>query len=123
MKNRNPNPDVQFLNVISGARLTSVNFVIDYVILGFDDRGWLTLLLWPSLFVDGNLLAFGEVEYRNKLCDQISVVVDRVEADGERNMVIHLVNEAQIRLHLGSPQSFGEKASFLTPDRQLQVWS
>ena len=33
-----------------GARLTSVQFVMDYLIVGFDEKGALTTLIWPEVF-------------------------------------------------------------------------
>ena len=32
-----------------GARLTSVQFILNYLILGFDERGALTTLVWPEI--------------------------------------------------------------------------
>jgi hypothetical protein len=34
------------LNIV-GARLTSVQFILNYLILGFDERGAYTTLVWP----------------------------------------------------------------------------
>jgi hypothetical protein len=32
-----------------GARLTSVQFVLDYLIFGFEEKGALTTLVWPEV--------------------------------------------------------------------------
>jgi len=39
---------------IRGARLSSVQFVLDYLILGFDEKGALTTLVWPEIMEKGD---------------------------------------------------------------------
>ena len=36
---------------LRGARLTSVQFVLNYLILGFDEKGALTTLVWPKVYL------------------------------------------------------------------------
>jgi hypothetical protein len=51
-----------------GSRLTSVQFVLDYLILGFDGEGALTTLVWPQLVAAERRLQFGDSGYRDMLC-------------------------------------------------------
>ena len=62
------------LSRVVGARLTSVQFVLDYLILGFDGKGALTTLVWPEIFIagTGSVLKYGMESYRDRLCDLIT---------------------------------------------------
>jgi hypothetical protein len=53
---------------ITGARLTSVQFVMNYLILGFDEKGALTTLVWPELLKEKMTASFSSLGYRDALC-------------------------------------------------------
>ena len=68
----------RLLSEIRGARLSSVQFVLDYLILGFDEKGALTTLVWPELTSRNQTVSFGMPGYRDRLCDFITKVVENV---------------------------------------------
>jgi hypothetical protein len=72
IKSTRANTGGSVLSRIIGARLTSVNFVLDYLILGFDEKGALTSLVWPEVFIAGSVLKFGMQGYTDRLCELIS---------------------------------------------------
>jgi len=46
------------LSRLIGARLTSVQFILNYLILGFDERRSLTTLVWPQIRYAEDVLRF-----------------------------------------------------------------
>ncbi len=104
-----------FLQKIVGARLTSVQFVLNYLILGFDERGALTTLVWPELFDGKASLQFGMPGYRDQLCELIEQVVEKLELTPDETIIIGLKNKAQMRIALRSYKTSGERAIFTTP--------
>jgi hypothetical protein len=110
------------LRKIVGARLSSVDFVLSYLILGFDGKGALTTLVWPEIH-DGDLaLKFGMSGYRDRLCELITDVVSKVEIMEEETFVITFENQCRIRIPLRECKTPGERAIFTAPGHQLHVW-
>lgn len=110
------------LSRIIGARLTSVDFVMDYLILGFDGKGALTILVWPEISVAGKLYKFGMDGYRDRLCELIGTVILEVHLSKDETISISFGNN-QLRIPLQESQSPGERAIFTYPKHGLYVWS
>jgi hypothetical protein len=122
MKEAGREQDTPVLSRIIGARLTSVNFVLNYVILGFDERGALTALVWPEIVpIAGSVLTFGMKGYRDSLCDLIAQVVSEVHFSEDETITISLGNSL-LRIPLRQRQVPGERAIFTAPKHFLHVW-
>ncbi len=78
---------------IVGARLNSVEFVMDYLILGFGPHGALTALVWPEIIDDKTTSIFGHEGYRDKLCSLIECVVKNATVDLDEVISIVLIGE------------------------------
>jgi hypothetical protein len=112
-------PREEFSKLID-ARLTSVQFVLDYLILGFDQKGALTCLVWPEI-IDGNISSrFGTEGYRDKLCSLIEKVVRRATMDVEETIWIEFESDA-LRIPLRSYEGKGERAILTGPNHYLLV--
>jgi hypothetical protein len=110
------------LQTIQGARLTSVQFVLDYLILGFDEKGALTTLVWP-LIQDGDaVVRFGMTGYRDRLCELIGQVVRAVQSTEEETIFITFENQSRLRIPLRDRKGPGERAIFTAPKHRLCVW-
>ncbi len=110
------------LDRIIGARLTSVDFVLDYLILGFDQKGALTSLVWPEIISSaGSVLKFGMQGYRDRLCDLIAQVVSGVDVSKDETITISL-GDNHLRIPLQQRQHQGERAIFKAPKNFLHVW-
>jgi hypothetical protein len=93
-----------------GARLTSVQFVLNYLILGFDERGALTTLVWPEISQGPVNCKFGEQEYRNRLCELIEKIVTSAGIDERDQITIQLSDGSTLMIPLGTYSGSGERA-------------
>ena len=110
------------LTRIIGARLSSVDFVLDYLILGFDGKGALTSFVWPEIIISGEgALTFGMQGYRDGLCDLITQVVSEVHFSEDETITISF-GYRRLRIPLRSRQVPGERAIFTAPKHFLHVW-
>lgn len=108
---------------IIGARLTSVQFVLNYLILGFDERGALTTLVWPELTISALSIKYGDLEYRNHLCGLIEHTVTGAVLDAEETVTISFDNLAAPVIRLGEYTGRGERAILTGPGgHYLQVF-
>lgn len=107
---------------IRGARLSSVQFVLDYLILGFDEKGALTTLVWPEIIEKGATLTFGMTRYRDSLCALITRIVENVEIASDETMVITFDDGTRLAIPLHSYKEGGERAIFTAPKNRLFVW-
>jgi len=105
-----------------GARLSSVQFVLDYLILGFEPNGALTTLVWPEIVNDGITWRFGLPGYRDQLCSLITNIVDAVEIDCEETITIIFRGEWLLVIRLQLCKRSGERAIFKAPGHILYVW-
>lgn len=112
----------EVMSRLIGARLTSVQFVMDYVILGFDKKGALTTLVWPELRRGDNVLTSGMSGYRDCLCALISHVVSSAAIDQEETITIVFDELSQIIIPLRSYKLQGERAILTGPKHFLYVW-
>jgi hypothetical protein len=110
------------LQSICGVQLTSVDFVLDYLILGFGPKGALTTLVWPEIQNGGTVLEFGMSGYRDLLCELITKVVVSVEITDDEVIFITFENEIRIRIPLREREVPGERAIFTAPKHHLYVW-
>ena len=83
---------------IIGAQLTSIQFVLDYLILRFDEEGALTTLVWPELHKSGNVIFFGESDYRSELCALMKRRVAQAGIDDEETIMIAFGSDASLHL-------------------------
>jgi hypothetical protein len=110
------------LQTICGARLTSVQFVLDYLILGFDETGALTTLVWPEIQDSGTPVRFGTSGYRDRLCELITQVVKAVEITKDETIFITFENKSRLRIPLRDRKVAGERAIFTGPRHHLYAW-
>jgi hypothetical protein len=95
---------------------------MDYLILGFGNRGALTTLVWPELNVAARNILFGSAGYRDTLCDFISKTVNSVEVNDDETILISFTSGESLRIPLFGSTVPGEKAIFTTPKNELAVW-
>jgi hypothetical protein len=107
---------------IRGARLTSVQFVLDYLILGFDEKGALTTLVWPELTSGNRTLSFGMPGYRDELCGFIKRIVETAKISDDEIMEFAFEDGSRIVISLRTYKGLGERAVFTAPKHQLFVW-
>jgi hypothetical protein len=112
----------ELLNRICNFRLTSVEFVLNYLILGFDGQGALTTLVWPEIVDGENSLKFGMEHYRDSLCALIEQPVGRVEVSRDETILISFKNEVSLRIPLKNYERRGERAIFTAPKHHLYAW-
>jgi hypothetical protein len=110
------------LSKLVGARLTSVQFVLNYLILGFDEKGALTTLVWPKLRGIKEEIAFGMEEYRNVLCSLIECKVATASIGHDEEISIQFDNGAALRIELATYKGRGERAIFTAPNSYLLVF-
>ena len=107
---------------IEGAELTSVQFVMDYLILGFRGRGALTTLVWPEVVQHRRPLVFGMSDYRDALCALLTSVVEKTQITEDETIVITFHSGVHLRIALRNAKHAGERAIFTTPAHELMVW-
>ncbi len=122
MKNTKVEDGAAVFSRIVGARLSSVDFVLDYLILGFDEKGALTSLVWPEIIsATGSVLKFGMQGYRDRLCDLIAQVVSEAHFSEDETITISF-GDNHLRIPLQQRQHQGERAIFKAPKHFLHVW-
>lgn len=108
---------------IEGARLTSVQFVLDYLILGFDAKGAITVLVWPDIYRGDLILRYGMDRYRDELCGLIRHVVSGAGEVGNQTLVVRFDNGTRLEIPLASKREPGERAILTGANHFLYVWS
>jgi hypothetical protein len=106
-----------------GEQLSSVEFVQDYVQLHFDGRT-LTAYIWPEIKIKDSIFRFGEIEYRNKLCNLIGVEVEDLFLKDKEFLIILFNDEKgviSINLSPTNPEIISEIAIF--NDELDQTWA
>jgi hypothetical protein len=107
---------------INGARLTSVQFILDYLSLGFDERGALTTLVWPELYQGAKKMTFGAHGYRDELCSLIEKIAQNITMECDETISFEFENGTEMRIPLRSYQSSGERAILTGPNHYLFVF-
>jgi hypothetical protein len=110
------------LSKLIGARLTSVQFVMDYLILGFDERGALTTLVWPEIFNKNKKTTFGTTGYRDELCSLIEKTLQNATMGYDETISFDFESGIEMRIPLRSYQRSGERAILTGPKHYLLVF-
>jgi hypothetical protein len=105
-----------------GARLTSVQFILNYLILGFDERGALTTLVWPEICQAGERSVLGMPGYRDGLCSLIEKVAKSVTMEIDETISIDFDDGTELRIPLQSYKEAGERAILTGPQHYLFVF-
>jgi hypothetical protein len=103
-----------------GCRLTSVIFVLDYLIIGFEGPRALSLLLWPKITKGGRDLVVGMVEYRDALCSFIGETV--TEATISSTELEIYFGGGAFRVAMDVHTASGERVIMTGPNNYLAVW-
>jgi hypothetical protein len=95
---------------------------MDYLILGFDERGALTTLVWPKIIDGVNTIEYGMDGYRDSLCELITKVAQSVSVGDDE--VFHFIfeNSKRLSINLRDRKSKGERAILTGPEHLLCVW-
>ncbi|MFL6689228.1 MAG: hypothetical protein ACJ8IR_03435 [Alphaproteobacteria bacterium] len=107
---------------LTGARLTSVQFVLSYLILGFDEKGALTTLVWPELVKGETRVEFGTQGYRDALCALIEKTAVQVTIERDETISIDFEEATEMRIPLQSYKGAGERAILTGPRHYLCVF-
>src|SRR5688572_16025168 len=111
------------LNRLSGEQLISVQVVQDYLQLHFDGNG-ITCYIWPDINLNNQIYKFGNIDYRNKLCELIAKIVRKVRIIENELLTIEFEDNSQINLSLDSnnPEIVAEIAIFSDLDGNLSYF-
>jgi hypothetical protein len=108
---------------LAGEQLSSVEFVKDYVQLHFDGRT-ITAFVWPEIKIKDSVFRFGEIEYRNVLCNLIGIEVEDLFMQDKAFLVLQFKDEKgiiTINLSPTNPEIISEIAIF--SDELDQTWA
>lgn len=95
-------------------QLSSVEFVQDYLQLHFDGRT-ITSYIWPIINIKNESLIFGDVLYRNALCDFIGNKVKDIFFKDKEYLVLYfeeIKGSLKIDLDPNNPDIVSEIAVF-----------
>ena len=107
---------------IVGIRLTSVQFTLNYLILGFDQKGALTTLVWPEVIQGNQVMRFGDAGYRDRLCELMDQVVTSAAIDAQDSIDIHFgTGTSHLHIPLRTYAGRGDRAILTGPRHYLQV--
>ena len=112
----------QVLSTIVGARLNSVQFVQEYLILGFDESDILTTLVWPLVTASGRTHSYGAVGYRDRLCELIGRTVKSARFDDEEAISIFFSSGQDLFIPLRTYVGKGERATLMSPNHSPLVF-
>lgn len=110
------------LSKLVGAPLTSVQFVLNYLILGFDEKGALTTLVWPKLRRRKEETALGMDRYRNELCSLINCKVVTASVGHDETILIQFDDGAELGIDLATYKGRGERAILTASNNYLLVF-
>jgi hypothetical protein len=110
------------LAMLVGARLTSVQFVLNYLILGFDGKGALTTLVWPQVIVGPKAIDHETQGYRDALCSLIEDHVSEAAIDDNRKIGMKFSSQRRLEVALSNYEGTGERAILTGPSHYLLVF-
>lgn len=118
MANQSANP----LEFLKGSRLSSVEFVQDYVQLRFDGPT-LTAITRPRVWVMNQPFEWGKEGYRDALCDRIGQMVRHGATIPEREIRIEFEDGSSLSISL-IPEDYraAEAVVFDNPPNPTVVW-
>ena len=108
---------------IVGEELNAIHFVMDYLQVFFNHK-WFNFYIWPSLNVNNDIYEFGQIDYRNKLCDFIGKIVSDVYILEGDLLIIEFEKGDRIQLNIDSnnPEIVAEIAIFWDEDENWAVF-
>ncbi len=106
---------------IVGARLTSVKFVLDHMVLGFDDKGELTTRVWPDIVHKDQAIAIGDAGYRDLICALIRRMVTAAAIDSTDTIRIQFGNDERLVIPLGRYKAEAERAVLTGPHHYVRI--
>lgn len=101
---------------LSGAQLSSVEFIMDYLILGFGANGALTTIVWPEIYHEKKRLLFSEPSYRDELCALITVRVAHAAIDDEDTIRFLFENGVEMNIVMSVSEDIGERVILTSSD-------
>jgi hypothetical protein len=107
------------LQALNGTQLSSVEFLFDYLQLRFEGR---CLTAYSPVTVSGPFgnLCWGQKDYRDALCDQITKVVIEARCDG-KEIRVSFENGSALLLSLRANDYTGPEA-FEYTDENGSLW-
>jgi hypothetical protein len=116
-----PNPTLaDALKTLVGEQLSSVEFVADYVQLWFNGP-CLTAHTPPTVSRGKEKLMWGDLRYRDALCEQIGRGVEHTLVDAEQAAVV-FGNGATVSISLRERDYRGPEALEFWLDRKERIW-
>jgi len=109
----------KMFKVIEGSQLSSVEFVMDYVQLRFDGPT-LTVYNQPAVRTGQETIKWGDVRFRNTLCDLIAHIVSSTDVRRREAAEISFDNGSVFIVPLGMDDFRGPEA--LTFDAGPHFW-
>ena len=108
---------------LKGEELNAIQFIMDYLQVHFNSIGF-TFFIWPKIYINNKTYEFGNIEYRNKLCEFIGkTVIDVSILEGEVMEVKFSEGERlQLNLDPNNPEIVGEIAIFWDEDGSCRVF-
>src|SRR5215204_1308489 len=94
---------------LEGEELGAIIFVRDYLQLNFDGP-LLTLLVWPRLRDQAQVLGISDVGYRDKLCQQIGKVVQAIDENSREEVTIQFSDGTELIIPTAEPERCGPEA-------------
>lgn len=109
------------LSHIVEGQLSSVQFVMDYLIIGFEPRAAMTSLIWPEIVSGEDTTRFGSPGYRDQLCELIGQCVRSAGLKAEEVIEIEFDNGTLLRIPLATFDGPGERLIITGPKHYLFV--
>ncbi|TGD57854.1 hypothetical protein [Flavobacterium humi] len=108
-------------NKLNNEDLIAVQFVKDYLQLHFFEMGF-TFYIWPVVEIKNKIYKFGDVEYRNKLCDFIGKKVKEVSIIENESITIDFGDSKILEnINPNNPEIISEICIF-HDDKDWWVW-
>jgi hypothetical protein len=95
---------------------------MDYLILGFDERGALTTLVWPEVADGKTRLTFAMPGYRDRLCSLLVETLRDATMESDETIKFIFEGGTEMRIPLRSYVGTGERAILTGPKHSLLVF-
>jgi hypothetical protein len=105
-----PSTETEPSNQIVGEQLSGVTFVMDYLQLQFNPPPTINAYTPVTVISGGMTCVFGEDQFRNRLCDQITKIVASVVIKEEEAFVITFEDLSVISISLKPSDYVGPEA-------------
>lgn len=111
------------LNTFTNRKLVSVEFILDYIQLHFDEAT-ITAITWPTIQTKGTNYESSNIEYRNILCDLIGQKLTQVQVIEKDKVLLIFGETASLEISLKPIDYIGAEAVLFRThsDNQLWVW-